>query len=121
MGKGASESEQQSLQDVILIEPTNPKATVSFNLLEQTKDVFPEEQAEELAGVFRKIWSDAWGYRMADILRNSLIALVESNLTLVELPLLLTNRLTRKGILSKVKNPHCLQLFNFFDSLRLNT
>ena len=61
---------------VILIEPTNPEATVSFNPLEQIKGIPPEEQAGELVGVFKKIWWDSWGARMEDILRNSLIALV---------------------------------------------
>ena len=103
---------------VILIEPTNPEATVSFNPLEQIKGIPPEEQAGELVGVFKKIWWDSWGARMEDILRNSLIALVENNLTLVELPLLLTDDLIRKRILKKVKNPHCLRCFKAYERIR---
>ncbi|GAG61694.1 unnamed protein product [marine sediment metagenome] len=55
---------------------------------------------------------------MESILRNSLIALAENNLTLVELPLLLSDSLVRKGILKKVKNPTCRQRFKEYDSLR---
>jgi hypothetical protein len=108
-------------ENVILIEPTNPKETVSFNPLEQIKGVLPEAQAKELVGVFKKIWWDAWGARMEDILRNSFIALIENNLTLVELPLLLTNTLVRKRILKNIKNPICLERFRYFESLRPST
>lgn len=107
--------------DVILIEPTNPETTISFNPLEQIKGISPEEQAGELVEVFKKIWWDSWGARMEDILRNSLIALTENNLTLVELPLLLSDSLVRKKILKKVKNPTCLQRFKEFNSLAPNT
>jgi len=108
-------------KEVILIEPTNPEATVSFNPLERIKRVFPEVQARELTGVFKKIWWDAWGARMEDILRNSLIALIENNLTLLELPLLLTDSLVRKRILKKVKNQICLDRFKYFESVKLST
>jgi len=107
--------------DLILIEPTNPETTVSFNPLEQIKGISPEEQAGELVEVFKKIWWDSWGARMEDILRNSLIALTENNLTLVELPLLLSDSLVRKKILKNVKNPTCLQRFKEFNSLAPNT
>ena len=103
---------------VVLIEPTNPKATVSFNPLEKIKGVPPEEQAEELVGVFKKIWWDSWGARMEDILRNSLIALVESGLTLLELPLILTDDLIRRRILKKVKNSQCLRCFKDYERIR---
>jgi len=105
-------------KEVILIEPTNPKTTVSFNPLEQIKGIPPEEQAGEVVEIFQKIWGESWGPRMANILRNSLIALVENNLTLVELPLILTNDLFRKRILKKVKNPQCLRCFKDFETVR---
>ena len=108
-------------EKVVLIEPSNPKATVSFNPLEKIKGITPEEQAGELVEVFKKIWWDSWGARMEDILRNSLIALSENNLTLIELPLLLSDSSVRKRILKKVQNPTCLQRFREFDSLNPNT
>jgi len=104
-------------KDVVLIEPTNPEITVSFNPLEQIKGVPPEEIAGELEGIFKRIWWDAWGPRMADILRNSLIALIENNLTLVELPLFLTDDLIRKRVLKKVKNEHCLRCFKAYEKV----
>lgn len=112
-------------KQVILIEPTNPNSTVCFNPLERIKEgkqrVQAEQQAGELLKVFEKIWHESWGSRMEDIMRNSLIALVENNLTLAELPLLLSNELVRKKILKKVKNPTCQQRFEFFNSLPKHT
>jgi len=58
---------------------------------------------------------------MADIMRNSLIALVENNLTLLELPLLLTEPAARKKILANVKSPTCRQRFKYFESLPAHT
>lgn len=107
--------------DAVLIEPTDPEFTVSFNPLEQIKGVSSEEQAGKLVEVFKKIWWDSWGPRMESILRNSLIALVESNFTLAELPLLLSDGLVRKRILKKVKNPTCLQFFIDFEKIKPTT
>jgi len=107
--------------DVVLIEPTNPEKTVTFNPLEQIKGISSEEQAGKLVEVFKKIWWDAWGARMESILRNSLIALVESNLTLAELSLLLSDNLVRKRILKKVKNPTCQQFFIDFEKIKPTT
>ncbi len=112
-------------KQIILIEPTNPNSTVCFNPLERIKEgkqkVQVEQQAGELLKVFEKIWHDSWGARMEDIMRNSLIALVENDLTLAELPLLLTNESVREKILRNVKNPTCQQRFEFFNSLPNHT
>lgn len=108
-------------KDVILIDPSDPINTACFNPLEPIDGIPPERMAGQLVEAFKKIWADAWGERMADILRNSLIALVENNLTLLELPLLLTEKAARKKILANVKSPTCLQRFKYFESLPAST
>ncbi len=107
--------------DIVLIDPTDLENTASFNPLEPIKGIPPERLAAQLVEAFKKIWADAWGERMADIMRNSLIALVENNLTLVELPLFLTDPAVRKKILRNVKSPSCLQRFKYFESLPVRT
>ena len=117
----ASRSLDIDLQkDIVLIEPTKNNKTVSFNPLEITGNMLPEAQAKELEGVFKKIWADAWGDRMASILRNSFIALIENKLTLAELPLLLTEKAVRQKILANVKNQTCLRRFKELDSQQPN-
>jgi hypothetical protein len=104
-------------KEIVLIDPSDLGSTACFNPLEAVDGVPPERLAAQLVEAFKKIWSDAWGERMADIMRNSLIALAENNLTLLELPLLLTEKSARKKILENVKSPTCLQRFKYFESL----
>lgn len=102
---------------VVLVDPTDPDFTVTFNPLERTPGVPAAEQANELISAFKKIWADSWGVRMEDLLRNSLIALEEADLTLAELPRFLTDRGIRKSVLEKVDHPLALDYFKRFDSI----
>lgn len=106
---------------VVLIDPTDPKYTVAFNPLERAKQESAASVASELTEAFKKIWKDAWGARMEDLLKNSLIALIENNLTLAELPLFLTNAEVRRKILEKVNHGVSRQYFDRFNSLRRTT
>jgi len=102
---------------VIFIDPIDRDFTVTFNPLEKLPNVSIAEQANELISAFRKIWSDSWGVRMEDLMRNSLIALGEAELTLIELPHFLTNRAFRGVILEKVTHPIAQEYFKRFDVL----
>jgi len=109
--------EEEISDKVILIDPTDPEFTVTFNPLEKTPGTSIAEQANELISAFRKIWSDSWGVRMEDLMRNSLIALGEAELTLVEFPRFLGNRAFRRAVLEKVNHPVAMEYFKRFDSL----
>jgi hypothetical protein len=102
---------------VILIDPTDPDFTVTFNPLEKLQNVSVAEQAGELVSAFRKIWSDSWGVRMEDLMRNSLIALGEAGFALSNLPRFLTDRQFRQGVLQQVEHPIALQYFQRFDAM----
>ncbi|MDO8552877.1 MAG: type IV secretion system DNA-binding domain-containing protein, partial [bacterium] len=106
---------------VILIDPTDPDNTVCFNVLEKTEGISPAGVASELVEVFKKIWKDSWGARMEDLLKNTLIALIENDLTLAEVPLFLTDFNFRKLVLEKVKHPISRQYFERFDTLAPHT
>ena len=54
---------------------------------------------------------------MEDLMRNTLIALGEAELTLFELPTFLTRRPFRETVLEKVANPTAREYFQRFDSL----
>jgi hypothetical protein len=90
---------------VVLIDPTDPNFTVTFNPIEALPNVSTTEQVNELIAAFRKIWSDSWGVRMEDLMRSTLIALGEAGLTLLEASPFLTDRSLRRAILSKVAHP----------------
>jgi len=102
---------------VVLIDPTDPEFTVAFNPLEELPNVSVAEQVSELIEAFRKIWKGSWGVRMEDLMRNSLIALGEAGLTLVDLPHFLTDRDFRKTVLKRVSHTIALDYFRRFDAL----
>lgn len=98
-------TDEEITDRIIYIDPTDKKFTVAFNPLEKTPNISITEQAQELVSAFKKIWLDSWGARMEEMLTNSFIALSENNLTLAELPLLLTNYHFRNKVASNVENP----------------
>jgi hypothetical protein len=102
---------------VVLIDPTDARFTVTFNPLEKISGVSIPEQVNELVSGFKKIWSDSWGVRMEDLMRNSLIALGEAELTLLELPYFLSHRAFRESVLEKVSHPLVQEYFKRFNRL----
>jgi len=112
-----NKNEKEISENVVLIDPTDPQSTVTFNPLEKLPNVSVAEQAGELISAFKKIWADSWGSRMEDLLRNSLIALGESGYTLAELSQFLTSRAFREFVLEKVTNPIAQEYFKRFNSL----
>ena len=116
LNKDAPESLQER---VVLIDPTDKNNVATFNPLEITGNETAEGVVLELTDAFKKIWHEAWGSRMEDLLKNTLIALVENNLTIGEVPLFLTNANVRRKVLEKVKHRECRQYFaERFDNLR---
>lgn len=108
-------------EKIVLIDPADKNFTVSFNPLERNAGESPARTASELTEAFKKIWKDSWGARMEDLLRNSLIALIENDLTLAELPLFLADDEARRKILEKVNHEICRRYFARFNSLRKST
>ena len=104
------------MTNVVLIDPTDPAVTASFNPLELMPGDSSAKLAGELTTVFKKIWSDSWGPRLEDLLRNSFVALSESGLTLADLPDFLTKTKFREKALGRVKNEMCVARFRQFDS-----
>jgi hypothetical protein len=102
---------------VIVIDPTDKERTICFNPLEKVEGVPIAAIANEVVDSFRKIWGESWGPRLEDLFKNSLIALIENDLTLAELPLFLTNAEVREKVLSKVEHPTCREYFERFNSL----
>ena len=112
-----SREDAEIAEKVVLIDPTDKTFTVTFNPLEKLPGVSVAEQANELVGSFRRIWAEAWGVRMEDLMRNSLIALGEAELSLADLPAFLTGRVFRKDVLAKVGHPLTRDYFVRFDTM----
>jgi hypothetical protein len=106
---------------VVLIDPTDERFTVAFNPLEKLEGVSSAEIAAELVEAFKKIWIDAWGARMEDLLRNTLIALIEAELTLDNLPRFLIDDEFRENVLERVTHPIAKRYFQRFNALAPRT
>ena len=95
---------QEFYKKIVFINPINPEEVACFNPLENIPGVPAYEQALELLGAFKRIWSQFWGPRMENLLRSSLICLIENNLTLLELPYFLTNQDFRLKIVNQTSH-----------------
>jgi len=111
-----SPDDSEITDKVILIDPTDPNYTVTFNPLERIPGISEAELAGELVGALKTIWKDSWGARMEEMLINSFIALSENNMTLAELPLLLTDYYFRESVVLNIRNPVTRQYFKVFNS-----
>lgn len=109
--------DEELTERLILIDPTNEDSTVTFNPLERQEGVAVSEQVNELVSSFRKTWSDSWGARMEDLMRNSMIALSETGYTLVELPIFLSRRIFRESVLKNVAHPVAREYFMRFEAM----
>lgn len=95
------------LQDLVHFNPQYKEQTLYFNPLEVFNPSERHLVVSSLTSVFRKIWHDSWGPRMAYILRNTLSTLVEfSNATLVDLERILQDRNFRMKVIGRLKNKH---------------
>jgi hypothetical protein len=96
----------------ILIDPADPEYSVGLNPLEEQSPNERFVQIAEFSQVLRQRWHlESFGARTDELLRNSLYALAESGLTLLELAPLLTHPAFRAGCLKKVRNVEVQQYF----------
>jgi hypothetical protein len=104
--------------DVIYFNPKDRERAFALNMLDCRR---PDQRGlvvSNVIGIFKKLWSDSWGPRMEDILRNALYALIEqpSPVSILALPKFLTNQTYRAQVLSHTQNPAVLDFFhNTFD------
>lgn len=92
--------------DVILFDAADTTHPLSFNLLACPG---PEQRPLVASGVvsaLKKIYGEFWGPRMEHILRNSLLALLETpNATLLSLLRILTDTRFRQPLVAKLRDP----------------
>ncbi len=99
---------------IIVIEPADPDFSVGMNPLEKQNQAERFVQVAEFAQVLRQRWHlDAFGARTDELLRNSLYALADAGLTLLELGPLLTHTAFRAACVKTLANPEVRQYFEF--------
>lgn len=100
------------MNDVIYFDPADADFPIAFNILETVPPDDPRFQQEKnlvssgLVGVFKKLWADSWGPRLEYILRNVILALLDSpGNTLLGIMRILVDKDFRKIIVDQVRDP----------------
>lgn len=101
-----SSSDPGLLERVVIVEPFDDAYSIGFNPLSLTPGASPFFQAQELAYILHARWDTrSFGARTEELLRNSLYTLASQNLTLLELPYLLSNREFRTVLVDALDEP----------------
>lgn len=94
------------IKDVLYFAPFDMEYPVSFNVMEDIGADKRHLVVNGLMSTFEKIWEDAWSARMAYILNNTLLALLEyPGATLLGVNRMLADKEYRKKIVENVKDP----------------
>ncbi len=97
---------ESRIKDVLYFAPFDMEYPVSFNVLEDIGMDKRHLVVNGLMSTFEKIWVDAWSARMAYILNNTLLALLEfPGATLLGVNRMLSDKDYRKKVVDNVKDP----------------
>lgn len=92
--------------DVILVDPSDETASIGFNILSAHSDLEKTLLASDLVSVFQRL-SSSWGDQMEGVLRNAILAFLESSRggTLADLRRFLLDPKFREQFLTTVQDP----------------
>lgn len=97
---------QERIKDVIYFAPFDIEHPISFNVMEDVGADKRHLVVNGLMSTFEKIWVDAWSARMAYILNNTLLALLEyPGSTLLGVNRMLADKDYRKKVVDNIKDP----------------
>ena len=97
---------EHRIKDVLYFAPFDTDHPVSFNIMEDVGADKRHLVVSGLMSVFEKIWIDAWSARMAYILQNTLMALLETpGSTLLGVNRMLSDKDYRNMVISNVQDP----------------
>ena len=90
------------INDVIIIDPTDPEAVVKLNLFEGGSTVHRELIASGIVAIFQKLYAHSWGPRLEYILRNTLLTLLSQNAKLEDILRMLTDAHYRAKVIDRM-------------------
>ena len=97
---------EERIQDVLYFAPFDMEYPISFNVMENVDADKRHLVANGLMSVFEKIWEDMWSARMAYILNNTILALLEyPDATLLAINRMLADKDYRKKVVENVQDP----------------
>src|SRR3990172_667689 len=96
----------ERIKDVVYFNPADADHHIGFNVLELIDPQYKHLVASGLMGIFTKIWANAWSARMEYILKNAILALLDTpGTTLLGIPRMLVDKDYRQKIISNLKDP----------------
>ena len=100
-------------QDVVILDATDVKNPVGFNILEAVTEQERSRTASEVVGIFKKTVGElSWGPRLEHFLRCSVLSLLfAGDATLVDLRRLLLEKEYRESVLRLVTDPIILDFW----------
>jgi hypothetical protein len=97
---------EHRIKDVLYFAPFDLDYPISFNVLERVEPDKRHLVVSGLMATFEKIWVDAWSARMAYILQNTLLALLEyPDATLLGVNRMYTDKDFRKKVVDNLTDP----------------
>jgi len=97
---------EHRIEDVILFDPSDREYPIGFNLLEAVQEDLRSIVASGFVGIFKKIFGNSWGPRLEYILRNTVLALLEtSGTTMLSIPKMLAEKHYRLEVVKNIKDP----------------
>lgn len=114
-GQGKTFAEDpRNLDRLIYLDPTRSDYCVGINPLQVEPQADLYEAANDIIEVFRRIWPVSLEEApvFSDVMLNTLIALMQNGLTLLEVPKALTDKVYREHLLEKVRNPSVAEFFH---------
>jgi hypothetical protein len=100
---------ENRINDVVLVDPSDPEYSVGFNILSAHSDMEKALLASDLVSVFERL-STTWGDQMESVLNNAILAFLESNKggTLADLQRFLIEPAFRNEFLTTVEDSQVL-------------
>ncbi|MFQ5662150.1 MAG: type IV secretory system conjugative DNA transfer family protein, partial [Candidatus Paceibacteria bacterium] len=97
---------EERIQDVLYFAPFDLEHPISFNVMENVEADKRHLVANGLMSVFEKTWEDQWSARMAYILNNTILALLEyPDATLLGINRMLADKAYRKKVVENITDP----------------
>lgn len=97
---------EDRIQDVVYFNPSDSEHPIGFNILENVSPEHKNIISSGVVGVFKKIFGESWGPRLEYILRNVVLALLETpNSTLLGVMRILTDNSYRRLVVNNITDP----------------
>ena len=104
-------ADKMQRERIIYLNPADHSHVMPFNVLSAKGD--PYELAQSIIEAFRRAWPESLSEapRFADIMLHSLMLLIKTKRTLIDLPDLLTEDTFRDGLLQQASDPDLTKFF----------